>query len=262
VIGAHYPARIGLTAYRERAVFGVWDEPADLLPSSYADAIHAVGGLPLLLPAVEGLDDDALSASAEVAIDGVHGLLISGGPDVDPGRYDAEREDATGAPHSARDRWEIALLMAALRRDLPILGVCRGMQVMAVALGGTLHQHLPDTVGDESHRPVVGIHGRHDVRLAPGSRIAGLVGASAEVATYHHQAVDRLPERITPNGWADDGTVEAIEICDAGWALGVQWHPEVHDGGSLFAAFVAAAVAWRDEQAGDSHQPANRGVLR
>ncbi|HTW20809.1 MAG TPA: gamma-glutamyl-gamma-aminobutyrate hydrolase family protein [Mycobacteriales bacterium] len=238
--------RIGLTTYRERAVFGVWDETADMLPAIYADAIEVAGGLPILLP--PAICDDEVDAAAEAVLDGVHGLVLSGGADVDPERYAAKRHERTGPPRHDRDAWEIALVGAALRRDLPLLGVCRGMQVLAVALGGTLEQHLPDRVGHEDHAHTPGVHGRHEVRLAPESRLAGIVGPVAEVATYHHQAVDRLPDGVVASGWAEDGTVEAFDVCDSTWAVGVQWHPEVYNGQSLFAAFVAASAAWRDAE--------------
>jgi putative glutamine amidotransferase len=232
------PPRIGLTTYREQAVFGVWDETADLLPTTYADAIQAAGGVALLLPPA-GADGD-LEAAAESVLDGLHGLVLSGGADVDPERYEARREEETGPARPDRDAWEIALVGAALSRDLPLLGVCRGMQVLAVALGGSLTQHLPDIVGNESHRPVIGEHGRHGVRIAETGRLNKILGDRTEVATYHHQAVDRLPDGVVAAGWADDGTVEAFEVCAKPWAIGVQWHPEVHDGLALFTAFVEA----------------------
>jgi putative glutamine amidotransferase len=242
------PPRIGLTTYREPAAFGVWDETADLLPITYADALRAAGGAPMLLPPAAGNGDVAVIADA--VLDGLHGLVLTGGADVDPARYDAPREAETGAERSDRDEWEIALVAGALHRDLPLLGVCRGMQVLAVALGGTLTQHLPDVVGNESHRPVIGRHGRHDVRLEHGSRLAAILGAHTEVATYHHQGVDQLPDGVVAEGWAQDGTVEAFEVCDKTWSVGVQWHPEVHNGLALFTAFVDASAEWRD-----AHQP-------
>jgi gamma-glutamyl-gamma-aminobutyrate hydrolase PuuD len=227
--------RIGLTTYRETAVFGVWNEPADLLPVTYADSVRRAGGVPMLLPPA----GDELKAAAAVALEGVHGLLLTGGADVDPVRYGADRDPKTGPARADRDGWEVALTAEALRRDLPLLGVCRGMQVLAVALGGELTQHLPDRVHNDSHQPVVGKHGRHDVRTAPGSRLADIIGDRVDVATYHHQAVAVLPERLRACGWADDGTVEAFEVCDSTWIIGVQWHPEVDDGTELFHAFVA-----------------------
>lgn len=247
------PPRIGVTTYRERASFGVWDETADLLPATYADAVIAAGGVPLLLPPVDDRPD--LRALADSVLNGLDGLVLSGGADVDPARYDAPREDETGPGRPDRDAWEIELVRCALERDMPLLGVCRGMQVLAVALGGTLTQHLPDVVGNESHRPVVGVHGQHEVTLADGSRLAGIVGPRADVATYHHQSVDRLPDAVEASGWTEDGTVEAFEVCDATWAIGVQWHPEVHDGLALFSAFVKASRKW-----GKQH-PASRQVV-
>jgi putative glutamine amidotransferase len=245
-----YPPRIGITTYREEAVFGVWNEPADLLPATYADAVLAAGGAPILLPPVD--DRPALHDLAASVLDGLHGLVLSGGADVDPARYDAPRDEETGAARPDRDAWEIELVRQALALDLPLLGVCRGMQVLAVALGGTLTQHLPDVVGNESHRPVVGVHGRHDVVLADGSRLAGIVGPVTDVATYHHQSVDRLPDAAVANGWAEDGTIEAFEVCDASWAIGVQWHPEVHNGLALFRAFVDASRTWATNHEGAS----------
>jgi putative glutamine amidotransferase len=236
------PVRVGLTSYREPAAWGVWDEPADLLPASYADAVANAGAVPLLLPpAADCLAD--LEGAAESVVGGLHGLVLSGGPDVDPARYAQAPDPHTSVPRTERDAWEIALSAAALRRDIPLLGVCRGMQVLAVALGGSLQQHLPDTVGTDVHCPTVGVHGRHAVTFATGSRLASVLGEQADVATYHHQAVDTLPVATKAIGWAPDGTVEAFEVCGAAWAYGVQWHPEVHDGESLFADFVAACEA-------------------
>ena len=234
--------RVGLTSYREPAAWGVWDESADLLPASYADAVAAAGGVPMLLPAAGFAD---LDRAAEVAVEGLDGLVLSGGPDVDPARYDAPADPHTGVPRTERDAWEIALTAAALRRDMPLLGVCRGMQVLAVALGGTLAQHLPDELGSEVHCPTIGVHGRHPVNLAPGSRLGAVLGTQTEVATYHHQAVGTLPAATKAIGWAPDGTVEAFEVCGAAWAFGVQWHPEVHDGQALFDDFVAACAGAR-----------------
>lgn len=234
--------RIGLTTYRSAAAWGVWEEPADLLPASYTDAVAAAGGVALLLPpAAPGL--------ADAVLDGLHGLLLSGGPDVDPARYGAERSDRSGPPHTERDGWELALAAAALRRGMPLLGVCRGMQVLAVALGGTLAQHLPDVLGSDTHCPAPGVYGPHLVQLAEVSRLAGLLGTRTEVTCHHHQAVDRLPDSAIATGWAEDGTLEAIEVAGSPWVTGVQWHPEVHDGAALFKGFVTASADWRDEAA-------------
>jgi gamma-glutamyl-gamma-aminobutyrate hydrolase PuuD len=137
-------------------------------------------------------------------------------------------------------------VLAAIARKLPVLAICRGMQVLNVALGGDLVQHLPDQVGSDEHCPVPGEHGRHPIRVAGDSVLATVWPDGAQVATYHHQAVQRLGEQLNPTAWAADGTVEAVECAGAGWLIGVQWHPEVLDGAALFQAFVRAATAYRD----------------
>lgn len=235
--------RIGATTYREPAKWGVWDEPADLLPTTYARAIETAGGLPVLLP-------PSAAELAPDAIGGVHGLLLAGGADVAPEQYGAPRDVQTGPPRADRDEWELALVHAALARDVPVLAICRGMQVLNVALGGDLIQHLPDAVGTELHCPTVGRHGRHPVDVAPGSRLAAIVGPRAEIATYHHQAVRTLGAGLRPTAWAGDGVVEAVELADRSWVQAVQWHPEAHDGDALFAAFVAACRTDRGVGAG------------
>jgi gamma-glutamyl-gamma-aminobutyrate hydrolase PuuD len=229
------PPRVGLTTYREPASWGVWSEPADLLPASYAAGIRTAGGVAVLLPPGD-------PATAGDALDAVHGLLLAGGPDVDPAEYGAARDTATGPARPDRDSWELALARAALARDLPVLAVCRGMQVLNVALGGDLRQHLPDDVGTDAHCPTVGTHGRHGVAVAAGSALHAVVGDDAEVATYHHQGVDRLGAGLVATAWAGDGVVEAVELPGRAWVLGVQWHPEAFAGEPLFAAFVAACL--------------------
>lgn len=236
------PPRIGLTTYRERAAWGVWDEPADLLPATYADSITAAGGVALLLPPAA----TDLGRAAVAALDVLDGLVLTGGADIDPARYSAERDAHTGVPRPDRDAWEIALAHAALQRGVPVLAICRGMQVLNVALGGDLVQHLPDAVGTDLHCPAVGEHGRHDVSLAAESRVGAMLGAAATVATYHHQAVRRVGADLVATGWAADGTVEALEHAGPGWVVAVQWHPEVHDGAPLFDGFVDAATRYRD----------------
>jgi putative glutamine amidotransferase len=230
------PPRIGLTTYREPARWGEWDEVADLLPALYSTAIQQAEAVSLLLP-------PAPPAHAAPALDGVHGVLLAGGPDIDPGRYGAERHPKTGGAREERDEWELAVVRAALDRDLPVLAVCRGLQVLNVALGGTLVQHLPDVVGSEMHSPVVGEHGRHSVALQSGSRIAAIVGERAEIATHHHQGLGELGDGLVPCGWAEDKVVEAVELPGRTWVFGVQWHPEAYNGDRLFAAFVAGCAA-------------------
>lgn len=227
--------RIGITTYREQARWGLWDAAADVLFTLYADAVVQAGGLPLLLPPV----DAALAGAAVAALDGV---LLSGGADVEPARYGAPRSPHTGPAQPHRDQWELALTRAALEQHRPLLGVCRGMQVLDVALGGTLEQHLPDVVGHPGHAPVPGQFGRHEVRFAPDSRLGTLLGERIVIATHHHQAVHTLGSGLVAAGWADDGTIEAIELAGTDWVVGVQWHPEAYEGAALFAGFAAACA--------------------
>lgn len=236
---AAMPPRIGLTTYREPAAWGVWDEPADLLPTSYAASIDAAGGVALLLPPA------TVDGAAGAALDGLHGLVLAGGADVDPARYAAERDARTGASRPDRDAWEIRLAQVALNRGMPLLAICRGMQVLNVALGGDLVQHLPDLVGHDEHCPIVGEHGRHEVTFADASRVGGMLGTGATVATYHHQAVRHIAADLVPVGWAADGTTEALEHAEAQWVVAVQWHPEVHDGAPLFDGLLAASASYR-----------------
>jgi putative glutamine amidotransferase len=226
--------------YREEAAWGVWHQPADLLPTTYADAVAAAGGVPLLLPPAGPTDRDGAASSVVGAL---NGLVLSGGGDIDPARYGADRDPQCGPPRADRDGWELALVRVALERDVPVLAICRGVQVLNVALGGDIVQHLPDLVGHDDHCPVKGQMAWHHVNTAEGSRVAGLLGARTSVATYHHQAVGRLGDSLTATAWTDDGTVEALEHDHASWAVGVQWHPEAHDGAALFAGFVGACAA-------------------
>jgi putative glutamine amidotransferase len=226
--------RIGLTTYRETASHGVWQHETALLPSTYVDVVVRVGGTPLLLPPVDEVD-----ASVVEVLDG---LVLSGGGDVSPSRYGASPHALTGGTSSVRDAGEEALLSAALARDVPVLGVCRGMQVLNVALGGTLAQHLPDVVGHEGHRPSPATFGRTRVSLSPDSLVGELLGDEVDVDCYHHQAVDALASDLVAVGRADDGTIEAVELRGPRFAVGVQWHPEVDgDDCRLFAALVNAA---------------------
>ena len=230
--------RIGATTYREVVRRDHWDELSDLLPSSYATAVERAGGVAMLVP-------PAPPAHAAAVLDGIDGLLLSGGADIDPQRYEASRHPHTGASRPDRDAWELALLEEALERDVPVLAVCRGMQVLNVVLGGDLVQHLPEEVGTDVHQPRVGAHGRHVVDLVPDSRLARIIGPRVDIATYHHQAVRTLGKGLFACGWAEDGIVEAVELADRRWVFGVQWHPEVDDCYELFAAFVAACAGSR-----------------
>ncbi|CCG04381.1 gamma-glutamyl-gamma-aminobutyrate hydrolase family protein [Blastococcus saxobsidens] len=223
-----------MTTYLQNARHGVWDHEAAVLPRSYVDVVVQVGGSPLLLPPVDEVDPDVIGV--------LDGLVLSGGGDVDPARYGAEPHPRTGGTSAVRDRAEETLLRAALAAGVPVLGVCRGMQVLNVALGGTLVQHLPDVVGHEGHQPAPATFGRTRVRLDEGSLLGGVFGAETEVRCYHHQAVDVLSPELVAVGRAGDGTLEAVELRGPRFAVGVQWHPEVDgDDCRLFQALVNAA---------------------
>jgi gamma-glutamyl-gamma-aminobutyrate hydrolase PuuD len=228
---------VGLTAYGERAAYGVWDHDAVLLPRTYPDVVLAAGGVPVLLPP---------RVDAAAAVDRLDALVLSGGPDIDPQRYGATPHPGTGAARPERDAAEIAMLHRALERGIPVLGVCRGVQMINVALGGTLVQHLPDAVGHQGHNPSPGVFGTTVVALVPGSRVATAVGTAVAVQCHHHQALDRIAPGLTVTGRAADGTVEAAELEGAPFVVGVQWHPE-QDATDvrLMAALVAAAARTR-----------------
>ncbi|MGQ0573299.1 MAG: gamma-glutamyl-gamma-aminobutyrate hydrolase family protein [Pseudonocardia sp.] len=226
---------IGLTSYGERARFGVWDVDAALLPRNYVDMVAAAGGVPVLLPSVPG---------AAPAVDALDALVVTGGPDLDPAAYGADRHPHTGPPRVERDGAELAMLRRALDRGVPVLGVCRGHQVLNVALGGTLVQHLPDVVGQPRHNPSPGVFGSTCIDVVAGSRVAAAVGARVVVQCHHHQAVDRLGDGLVVTGRATDGTVEAVELDGAPFVVGIQWHPEQDaEDFRIVAALVATATA-------------------
>ena len=230
---------IGVTTYRETANWGVWESVADVLHAQYADALLAAGGVPVLLPPATGTDD-----VARVVVSRIDALVISGGADVDPGRYGEAPHPQTVAWREDRDAWETALVHAADDAGLPTLGVCRGMQLMAVAAGGTLHQHTADLVGHDGHSPGADRFGATTVATAQGSRLRALVGDRLEVGCHHHQTVGSHPG-FTETAWADDGSLEAMERPGARFCLAVQWHPEVGEDSRLFAGLVAAAAGTR-----------------
>ncbi|QMU80454.1 gamma-glutamyl-gamma-aminobutyrate hydrolase family protein [Streptacidiphilus sp. PB12-B1b] len=224
---------IGISSYLDQAAWSVWRQPAALVPQTYVDAVTAAGGVPVLLPPQQH--------GARRAVAALDGLLLAGGPDVDPACYREPAHPLTGAPHTTRDAWELRLLDAALERDLPVLGVCRGMQLLNVARGGALIQHLPDRLGHGGHQPAPATYARQAVRIRPRSRLGGILGGAAAVRCYHHQAVGRLGEGLLPSAWSEDESVEALELTGARFTVGVQWHPETDDQDPrLFAAFVAA----------------------
>jgi putative glutamine amidotransferase len=220
----------------------VWDSQAFLLDRNYVDAVQRAGGLALLLPA-----DPLLVEQPDEILDRIDGLILAGGSDMDPATYGAERHPETVGSVPERDAFELALATRALERDLPFLGICRGMQVMNVARGGTLTQHLPDDLGHEDHRRVLGTfeNADHDVRLADGSLAARAAGETTHATkSHHHQGVDRLGEGLEVTGWSTlDELPEAIEVPNSRFALGVQWHPEADETSRLIEALVAEASA-------------------
>ena len=227
---------IGLTTYRERAKWGVWDQQADLLPVMYADAIARAGGVPVLLPPAT---EDPDAAAAIVAR--LDGLVVSGGADVDPHRYGEEPHERTASWRPDRDAWELALLTSAAAANLPTLGVCRGMQVMAVAAGGTLDQHTPDLVGHEDHSPGGDAFGEVEVSTTEPSVLRTILGPEVTVHCHHHQSVRSHPG-YEPVAYAEDGTLEAMEAEGHRFCLAVQWHPEAGRDQRLFDALVKAAA--------------------
>lgn len=224
---------IGITTYVEPARWGAWDRDAALLPHSYVAAVIDAGGAPVLLPPVPD--------GADAVLDTLDGLLVSGGADVDPALYGQAAHPTTDQPRRDRDGWERELLEGAVERALPVLAVCRGLQVLNVALGGTLHQHLPEVCGHEGHRPVPGTYGTTGVRVVAGSKLAEAIGDAADVPCHHHQAIDQLGDGLWATALAADGTIEAVERRGEPWVVGVQWHPEDGTDPRLFAAFVAEA---------------------
>ncbi|WP_426244479.1 gamma-glutamyl-gamma-aminobutyrate hydrolase family protein [Nocardioides sp. LHG3406-4] len=225
---------IGLTTYREQAAWGVWEQRADLLPSGYAGAVEAVGGVPVLLPPVGS------PGAAATVVGRLDALVLSGGADVDPGRYGADPHPRTAGWRRDRDAWELALLDAAAESDLPVLGICRGMQLMAVHAGGVLDQHTPDLVGHDRHGPGADAYGDTAVTTVAGTRVHELVGGSLTVRCHHHQSIASAPG-FAASAHASDGTLEAMERPGRRFWLAVQWHPETVEDVGLLAGLAAAA---------------------
>jgi putative glutamine amidotransferase len=230
---------IGITTYAEPSVrWGAWDVPTALVPLDYVTAVERAGGRPLLVPpSVDGIDE---------TLDVVDGLIFSGGSDLDPDLYGQGPHEETFGVRADRDRAELALLSGALERDLPVLAICRGSQVLNVARGGDLLQHLPDVVGDEKHKHTPGTFADHDVSLEPGTRLAALLGERTPVKSHHHQGLGELGEGLREAARAEDGTLEAVEDPSKRFALGVLWHPEAGEDQRLFEALVEEALAYRD----------------
>jgi putative glutamine amidotransferase len=231
---------VGITSYAEDARWGVWDAPAALIPLAYVRAIEAAGGRALLVPPIADDIEDTL--------DVLDGLLLSGGADLDPSSYGADAHPETNNVRPDRDRAELALLEGALARDMPVLAVCRGSQVLNVALGGDLVQHLPEVVGHEGHKHTPGVYSDHGVEILPDTKLHDVLAGHAPVKSHHHQGYGRLGEGLREAARADDGTVEAIEDPARRFALGVLWHPEEGEDAALFRALVEEAGRYREER--------------
>ena len=233
----HKPV-LGLTTYLQQAKTGVWDVHASFLPAIYMQGVNLAGGTAVLLP------PQPTEAAARV-LSGLDGLIITGGRDMDPAHYGHDRHPATDEPVQAsreRDAWELALIRGALARGMPLLGICRGAQVLNVALGGTLHQHLPDVLGHTGHQQGNAVFSTSSVQTVPGTRLAGLIGESSDAQCYHHQAIDRLGDGLIVSAKDADGVIEAVEMPGDSFVLAVQWHPEERlDDIRLFVGVVEAA---------------------
>jgi putative glutamine amidotransferase len=246
------PPLIGLSSYVEPAKYGSTEEVSALLPLSYVTSVIRSGGCPVLLP--------PSPTDAKVPLSALGGLVVTGGPDVDPGRYGADPHAKTGVPRPERDAWEIDLCIGALELDMPLLAICRGLQILNVARGGTLHQHLPEVVGHSRHRSAIGQMTSNEMSIREDSALAAILGTRTDGLCHHHQAIDRLGRRLRPVGFAADGTIEAVEVTgQEEFAIGVQWHPEDNpEDDRLFTAFVVAAAAYgeRLSQPAEPGQPA------
>lgn len=231
---------LGLTTYLQQAQTGVWDVQASFLPAIYVEGVTLAGGIATLLPP-QPVDADI----ADRVLDGLDGLVITGGRDVDPATYGQAPHPSTDQPARERDAWEVALVERALERGLPLLGICRGAQVLNVALGGTLHQHLPDVIGHNWHQAGNAVFNTSAIQTVPGTRLAALIGESTDAQCYHHQAIAELGKGLIATAWDPDGVVEAVEIPGEQFVLAVQWHPEERlDDLRLFAGVVQAAAAY------------------
>ena len=229
---------VGICAAIERVRWGAWDTEVHLAPRNYARAVQDAGAVALILP-----PDDQAAETPSIVLDHVDCLMLAGGADVDPVSYGARPHEETAGARDERDRFELSLTHAALERDMPVLGICRGMQMLNVACGGTLDQHLPDSLGHENHRHTPGTFSDHDVHLEPGSLAARSAGSDAlAVKSHHHQGVAEVGEGVVVTGWSDpDQVVEAIEVPERPFALGVLWHPEEDLRAKVIGALVEAA---------------------
>jgi len=232
---------IGITTYAEQARFGSWDVPAAIIPWSYVAAVERAGGRALLVPpSHDGVDE---------TLDALDGILFSGGSDLEPELYGAEAHPETTGIRPERDKAELALMQGALDRDLPMLAVCRGFEILNVARGGDLVQHLPDVVGDDKHKQTNGVFADHDVEISGETRLGSLLGQRAPVKSHHHQGVGRLGEGLVETARAPDGTIEGLEDPSQRFTLAVLWHPEEGEDAALFEELVAEARRYREARA-------------
>jgi putative glutamine amidotransferase len=234
---------IGITTYHTSVDWRGWPEEGALLPWTYVTSVRESGGSAILLP--PNGDASAAAAEAEAIVSRLDGVIIAGGADIDPAIYGAPAHPETDVSSPDRDVWELAVAEAALRLRVPLLGICRGMQLLNVACGGTLHQHIPDIVGHGNHSGTEKGFGRHRVRVTAGTTVISILpdgGEYFEVPTHHHQAVDKVGDGLAAVAWADDGIIEAVESVSPGeFTVGVQWHPEQGTDLRLFRALTAAA---------------------
>ena len=233
---------IGITSYAQPAKWGAWELPAALVPLHYVDSVERAGGRALLVPPSENAIDETL--------DVLDGLVFSGGIDIDPALYGADRHPTTDPAQARRDAGELALLEAALQRDLPTLAICRGFQLLNVLRGGDLVQHLPESVGHDGHRETLGVFSQHPVDVKEGSRLATILGDRHEaVRSSHHQGVGKVGEGLVESAWAADGSLEGLEDPSKRFAVAVLWHPEMEDDDKrLFEALVDEARGFRTER--------------
>ena len=228
---------IGLTTYSEPASMLFWQTHFALVHQAYIGAITNAGGIAVLLPPQSALDRDA-----DAVVRRLDGLVLAGGADVDPTLYGQQPHPATSLPRSDRDAWELRLLRSAIGADLPTLCICRGMQLLNVLRGGTLHQHLPEVTHSNLHQPTPGEFGNVEVSLTSDSAVGALLGEQVDVACHHHQAIDTVGADLRIVGRGSDGTIEAVEATDRDFLIAVQWHPEQRrSDAALFAGLVASA---------------------